>query len=246
MRGYLAAIVAAFMLCAPSTGHAKAKADISFAFPTDKPAKIVVFRPDVKVGSLGVGGVEEPNAEWTATARTNLSDALKAHQSAKSNEIIFLGDQEGEAATTIADYQALFRAVASSLVQHQFGFGKLPTKKGTFDWTLGPGAAKLGELTGGNYGLFLFTHDSYGTAGRKVAQVLMAGLFGGYMPAGIHISYAALVDFETGKLVWFNLDPGSGGDPRETDGAAKRIDQLLSTMPSRSGAVPGAGGKSAR
>ena len=112
MRGYLAAIIAALMLFAPSDGHAKAKADVSFAFPPDKPVKIVVFRPDVNVGSLGVGGVEEPNAEWTVTARTNLSDALKAHQSSKSNEIIFLGDQEGEAATTVADYQALFRAVA--------------------------------------------------------------------------------------------------------------------------------------
>lgn len=233
MWGRFVALVAAFMLVLPSAVQAKAKADATFAFPAGKPAKIIVFRPDVKVGSLGVGGVEQPNAEWTETARKNLAEALKANQAARDNEVIFLADQDGEAAVTVAEYQSLFRAVASALVDHQYGLGRLPTKKGVFEWTLGPGAAKLGEIGGGNYGLFLFTHDSYGTAGRKVAQVLMAGLFGGYMPAGVHISYAALVELETGNIVWFNVDGAAGGDPREPDGAAKRIDQLLQTLPGR-------------
>ncbi len=228
----------ALMLAVPTTVQAKVKADASFAFPKDKPVKIIVFRPDVQVGTLGVGGVEEPNAEWTATARTNLAEALKANQQGRENEVVFLADQQGENAQIVADYQALFRAVAASVVQHKFFGAKLPTKKDKFDWTLGPGASQLGQIGGGNYALFLYTHDSYGTAGRKVAQLLAAGLFGAYVPAGIHISYAALADLENGNIVWFNVDPASGGDPRETDGATKRIGQILKTLPLKEGQAP--------
>jgi hypothetical protein len=228
----------ALMLVVPSAVQAKVKADTTFTFPKDKPVKIIVFRPDVQVGSLGVGGVAEPNAEWTATARTNLAEALKANQQARDNEVVFLTDQQGESAQTVADYQALFRAVAASVVQHKFFGAKLPTKKDKFDWTLGPGAAKLGEIGGGNYALFLYTKDDYGTAGRKVAQVFAAAMFGAYVPAGVHISYAALADLENGNIVWFNVDPASGGDPRETDGATKRIGQILKTLPLKEGQAP--------
>jgi hypothetical protein len=56
------------------------------------------------------------------------------------------------------------------------------------------------------------------------------------MPAGVHTSYAALVDLKTGDLVWFNVDPGSGGDPRTDEGATKRIRQLLESFPAKEGA----------
>lgn len=230
----LAAVVLAF----PASVSAKVRLDKSFVFPKDKEIRIVVFRPDVQVGSIGIGGVEQPNADWTAAARRNLIGALEANQQARDNKIMFLADQEGENAITVGDYQALFRAVAASVVTHKFYGSKLPTKKGKFDWTLGPGAAKLGAIGGGNYALFLYTYDSYGTASRKFAQVVLASLFGSFMPAGIHISYAALVDLENGNLVWFNVDPTSGGDPREPEGATKRIRKVLTGMPSREGALP--------
>lgn len=238
MGSRLFAAFAAVLLVLPAGVAAKVRADQTFAFPKDKEIRIVVFRPDVQVGSLGIGGVEEPNADWTAAARKNLIEALQANQQARDNKLTFLADQEGDNAITVGDYQALFRAVASSVVTHKFYGAKLPTKKDKFDWTLGPGAAKLGEIGGGNYALFLYTHDSYGTAGRKIAQLMMAGLFGAYVPAGIHVSYAGLVDLESGNLVWFNIDPASGGDPREPDGAAKRITKILTGMPAREGATP--------
>lgn len=236
MRMRVLAVAAALVMAMPGAAWAKVEAVKSFRFPADRPAKIIVFRPDVEVGSMGVGGVQEPNAEWTATAREKLSAQLTAHQTASGNEVIFLPDQEGDKARLVADYQSLFRAVAGAVVEHKMGAGKLPTKKDRFDWTLGPGATQLGALAGGEYALFLYTKDAYGSAGRKVAQVLMAGLFGAYMPAGIHTSYAALVDLKTGDLVWFNVDPGSGGDPRTDEGATKRIRQLLETFPTKDGA----------
>lgn len=234
--------MAVLLACASPHATAEVKADTNFRFPADKPVKIIVFRPDVKVGSMGVGTVEEPNADWTAAARTKLVAQIDAHQKGGGNEVIFLADQDGEKAQLVADYQALFRTVAAAITQHKMAPGAgLPTKKNKFDWTLGPGATKLGEIGGGDYALFVSTHDAYGTAGRKVMQLLFAGMFGGYMPAGIHASYAALVDLKTGNIVWFNVDPSSGGDVRTDEGATKRVGQLFTQFPLREGqAAPAA------
>jgi len=51
------------------------------------------------------------------------------------------------------------------------------------------------------------------------------------LQAGVHQGYAGLVDLKTGDLVWFNLDPLSGGDPRDAEGAAKRVRELLTAFP---------------
>lgn len=233
------AFAAALLVSVAGAADAKVTQNKEFRFPADRTVKIIVFRPDVEVGSMGVGGVQEPNADWTATAREKLSAQIASWQKTNGNEALFLPEQSGDDAQLVADYQALFRAVAGAVVEHKMnGAAKLPTKKDRFDWTLGPGATRLGEIGGGDYALFVWTKDAYGSAGRKVAQVLMAGLFGAYMPAGIHTSYAALVDLKTGDLVWFNVDPGSGGDPRTDEGAVKRVGQLFTKFPTKGDATP--------
>lgn len=216
-----------------------------FAFPKDGEVKIVVFRPDVQVGSLRVGGLDEPNADWTAAARTNMQKAFETAAESREAKLEFLGDPEGENAKLLDDYRGLFQVVSNTAMMHGIFFDKLPTKqikqtdpkakkKYRMDWSLGPEAAKLREATGADYAMFVFTKDSYGDAGRKVAQLLMAGLFGSYIPAGVHIGYAGLVDLKTGDLVWLNADIMMGGDPRDAEGATKRVSQLMTGFPKRS------------
>lgn len=238
MKEAWVAALAAAGLAASGPASAKVKSDKDFRFPAGKPARILVFRPDVQVGSMGVGGMDEPNADWTAQARANLAEQLDANQRSGGNQVVFIPEQEGENARLVADYQQLFRAVAGAIAEHKLSpFAKLPTKKDRFDWTLGPGARRLGELMGGDYALFLYSHDAYGTTARKVMQVLVAGLFSAGMRAGVHQGYAALVELSTGRVVWFNLDPASGGDPRDREGAAKRVRELLTDFPG-AGASP--------
>ena len=57
------------------------------------------------------------------------------------------------------------------------------------------------------------------------------------MPAGIHVGYSGLVDLNTGDIVWFNTDLAMGGDPREPEGATKRVGQLMEGFPMRDGAA---------
>lgn len=236
---WLAALAALFLLM-PGAAAAQEKSAVKdgFALPTDRQVTVAVFRPEVRVGSMTVGGVDEPNADWTAQARQLMATALERNPTIGRARLVFPEDPEGGEATTLADYRSLFRAVANSIIQHKlFRGNRLPTKKERFDWTLGTGANQLKPLgQGADYALFFFTHDSYGTSGRKAAQVLGAVLLGAYIPPGIHLGYAGLVDLQTGDVVWLNADPSMGGDVRTAEGADKRVSQLLDGFP---GAAPG-------
>jgi hypothetical protein len=233
MKAYLLGAVLALAIAMPVAVQAKSKSDINFSFPAGKPVSIVVFRPDVQVGSLGTSGIESPNADWTAEGRKNLAAALEKDQAGYSHKVTFLQDQTGPEGQMVAEYQSLFRAVSGAIFQHKFFGPKLPTKKDKFDWTLGPEAKRLSDMTGANYALMLYTHDSYGSAGRKAMQVVALLAFGAVVQAGVHQSYASLVDLDTGQVVWFNVLLGANGDPREAEGAKKRVEQLLKTMPGR-------------
>ena len=238
-KWFSAAVMAVSLLVvAPSQALATEKAAVKegFAFP-DGPVKILVFRPDVAVGEQSTGGMNEPNAEWTEQARKELDAALQRNMSGVSNELVNMPELAGDDASVLADYQALFQAVTNAVIAHKlFPGNRLPTKKEQFDWTLGPGIGRLGEVGGGEYGLFIYTYDSYGSAGRKAAQ-LVGAMFGFGITSGVHIGYAGLVDMKSGDLVWINADVQMGGDVRDAEGADKRIKQLLEEFPKRGGAL---------
>lgn len=239
MNSLVRAVIAGLCLLAAGAGHAQERFAVKpgFAFPADRPSTVVVYRPDVHVGSLTTGGIEEPNADWTAEARGLLADALKADGRVAGARLVFAEEPEGDDADYLAQYRALFSVVAGSIMEYKlFPGGRLPTKKKVFDWTLGGGVERLGRMTGADYALFMFTRDAYGSAGRKTAQIVGL-LLGVYMPAGVHLGYAGLVDLKTGDVVWLNADPQMGGDVRTSEGAAKRVTQLLEGLPGRAPAA---------
>jgi hypothetical protein len=245
----VAAMLFALQIGFSGAAFAKTKADATFAFPKDKPIKIILFRPDMEVASLGASGVPTPNPDWTADSRKFIAEALKETAGKRNIEIAPIPELSGDDAAYAAEYQSLYRAVANSMMIHNY-VQKLPTKKlpagskakYAFDWTLGPGTKKLAELGGGNYGLFIYGYDAYATSGRKVMQIFMlvasSALGGGFFPqGGQHFSYASLVDLDTGNIVWFNFYANKKGDIRERAGAQERADTLLSTLPLREGEV---------
>jgi hypothetical protein len=248
MFRHLMALAAAGALAlsgAPAMAQEKSASKPDFHFPATGPVRILVFRPDVQVGEQSTGGMNKPDAEWTEQARTYSGQALAAEQAARSNELVLMPELEGDDAAVLADYRALFRAVTDAVIQHKlFKGNRLPTKRDQFDWTLGPGVSRLADIGGGDYGLFIYTYDSYGSAGRKAAQVVGA-LFGAVIIAGVHIGHAGLVDLRTGELVWINADLRMGGNVRDAEGATKRVKQLLEDFPTRLGAAPPAAASTA-
>ena len=135
----------------------------------------------------------------------------------------------------VAEYQELFGAVASSVIEYQFFRGnRLPTKKrkDQFEWGLGPDVRTLPGLDKADYALFITTEDHFGSTGRKVLQ-LFAAMANVGVTAGVHKGFAGLVDLRTGELVWLNADMQMGGDVRDAAGADKRVRQLLEGFPGK-------------
>lgn len=202
--------------------------------------RIVLMRPAIRVGAQSTGGMFEPNADWTSQARDNLGQALRACQAKLGNEVVSYDEGISGEGPLAAQYANLFGTVADSVIEYQFFKGnRLPTKvrRDAFDWSMGSGLTQLQSLKGADYGLFINTYDAYGSTGRKVLQVV--AMFGGIaVKSGEHIGYAGLVDLKTGELVWLNADRQMGGDVRTTEGAAKRVRQLLEGFPGRPAGTP--------
>ncbi len=246
-RSITTALAASMLACSAFTGPqalagTKTMTASGYALPKDKPVTIVLMRPDTDVGELAAGGLPLPNADWTRAARVNLAEALKANGATRKIEFKFIDEQSGDAAQLMADYTALHKSVADAIIQHKYYGSKLPTKKDKFDWTMGPGAQKIGDLSGGNYALFLYTRDNFSTAGRKGMQVAgMLGCIVGFcviVSGGQHVAYASLVELSSGNVVWFNVLRGSKGDVREKDGAKGMVNAIMASMPTRPGEAP--------
>jgi hypothetical protein len=220
-------------------------ADVEFT-PPQGDYKLLVMRPDVSVGSVTTGGLVEPRADWTETARSKLLAAIRGQQAARGGNVLIMEKRNslpGVDPEAIAELERLHYAVGSSIALHKYSGAYLPTKRGKgLDWTLGEDAIALGRRTGYDYALFLHAEDSFASTGRVALQVLgIAGCFVGFCAPNVggagQFAYASLVDLRTGEVVWFNVvSAGSQvagikmGDIRTDAGAAQMVDRLLDRM----------------
>ena len=219
-------------------------ADVQFQ-PPQGDYDLLVMRPDVTVGAVTAGGLVEPRADWTETARGQLLQALRAQQAGRGGRTMIVETRNsipGVDPQTVADLERLHAAVGNSIALHKYMGADLATKRGRgLDWTLGQEAVRLGQATGMEYALFLYAQDSVASSERVALQVLgIAGCFIGFCApqgGGGQVAYASLVDLRTGDVVWFNvLQTGSQlpgvtfGDIRTADGAAQMVERLVGRM----------------
>ena len=192
--------------------------------------QVLLMPIDVELFSLGVGGIPEPRADWTAKALGNMAQAIQARrQGARVGVVELKPDQADE----FAEQVGLHAAVAQAIALHQFGgaMWALPSKQGRLDWSFGEAMLPLRAASGGaRYGLFVWVRDSYTSPERVAAMIALAAL-GIAIPGGIQVGYASLVDLETGRVVWFNQLTRAYGDLREPGPARESIDALLSGFP---------------
>ena len=121
--------------------------------------------------------------------------------------------------------------VGRSIQAFSYGYIKLPSKRGPFDWTLGEGARALQPSDDVRYALFVTGRGSFASAGRKTASVA-AALLGVSMPLGHQAVFASLVDLRTGQVVWFNVARlGADTDIRTAEGARTLAAALMKGAP---------------
>lgn len=190
---------------------------------------IIFMQPDMELFSISAGGVPEPKADWTDAAMKHVQTALKSRAGQLGLQFKELSESEAD---ELAEVNNLHAAVARSIALHHMtgGVYALPTKEGKLDWSLGEAVLPLRAKTGSDYALFVWVRDSYASAERKAAIVVMA-LLGIGMTGGIQIGYASLVDLRTGQVLWFNQLARGMGDLREAEPAAETVNSLLKNFP---------------
>lgn len=190
---------------------------------------ILIMTPDVKYYLLTAGGLSEPHAEWTEAARKNFSTALQEYAKERNIKII-TPPIDRQLDDTEVMYQKLYSAVGTSILIHHFGMMKLPTKQGSFDWSLGQGTQAIADKYGADYALFSYYRDYQASEGR-VAFAVLAAVAGVGISTGHEAGFASLVDLRTGDIVWFNQVTIGSGELRHEDGARATIDVLFENMP---------------
>jgi len=207
---------------------------------------IAVMPPDVKVYEVSAGEVPELMDEWSETARKNVIEAVRTRLPGKGQFIIreFDPSQSEAARAEFEDAVPLFRAVAMSAAMHTYIESGAPfeTKMKQFDYSLGP-LPMIRQASGADAVLFIEGVDQISSGGRvarNVAMVLVAAAFGVVVipPAGLTAISAALVDPQTGDVLWFNQHGARGKyDLRKPDSAescvADAFEYFITTFPAK-------------
>lgn len=231
---FFALLIVLFGLVAAGCTQTKAfRATGDFERPPQT-VRVLLMPPDVELYEITAAGLMEPKADWTAAGKANVRAGLGRAMRERDAEMIdYEAPRDQVALIHPEDVQLvkLHEAVGSTILQHKYlQYYDLPTKKDTFDWTLGEGANTLRARYGADYALFVYFRDSFASAGR-VAFMIVGSLFGAYVPGGQQIGFASLVDLQTGEVVWFNVLQSESGDLRQPDLAYQATARLLNELP---------------
>ncbi|MDP3854123.1 hypothetical protein [Phenylobacterium sp.] len=227
MKKLIATIVACALLSACTTTNTR------LAVNPVKPAagaRIILIDPDIELSVLTAAGMQEPKADWTEQGRANIAGHIEAQMKARAHNYRLLDPNDAMAGRT-GQLLRLHQAVGQSIMMFNYGYVALPTKKASFDWTLGEGAQALGTAYQADYALFVFGRGSYASGGRVAVAVGMA-MLGAAVPMGSQQCFASLVDLKTGQVVWFNVAvAGPNADMRKPEGAAALVAAVLKDAP---------------
>lgn len=197
-------------------------------------ARVLLMPIDVQLFELTAGGLEEPKADWTEAAENHVYAALEYVIQLKQDTLIPYQPPpyDPEKARANDQLMKLHAVVGQSITVHTYFSGyNLPTKKDTFDWSLGDGVKHINERYDADAALFIFIRDSYASAGRKAAMVVGALMGGFYVAGGRQVGFSSLVDLRNGKILWFGRLLRETGDLRTPGPAREAVVQLLAGIP---------------
>ncbi|MBI4389574.1 MAG: hypothetical protein HY580_05285 [Nitrospinae bacterium] len=197
--------------------------------------KALVMPVDVMLFEISMGGLEEPKAAWTESARHNIEQSLdRALRDLNISTVNYAppnrdaGKKDGRRDQLLK----LLGVIGSSIYRHYYeSVNHLPAKK-EFAWSLGGATRILRDEYGADYALFIYMRDRFSSGGRVALGVVTSALFGYIPQAGQQEGLAYLVDLHSGDVVWFHfLKSGGFGDAREPAQARTAIDALLVEFP---------------
>lgn len=226
------------LLAACTTNHTRRADNLKANARIGAGKSLVILEADVELSELLAGGVEEPRMEWTQAAEKHINQAIESDLRTRSIRLVPRADlTTREDLPAIKQLELLAQTVGFSIIRFQISpTFRLPTKRDSFDWTIGPNATKLKAAYGADYAILTFVRDSYASSGRKAMAVLgiLATVATGVnvtASTGQRVGYTMLVDLSNGKVVWVNFMASGGGDLRNEQDAKKVVKQMLTGLP---------------
>jgi hypothetical protein len=229
MKKVIVSALVCLMLVSCTTTNVKSASATNLGTP-EAHSKGLLVQPDVQLSLLTAAGLQERREDWSRAGQANLASAVGEQLKSRSHPFEAL-DPAASMDGRVGQLLRLHEAVGQSILVHEYGALKLPTKKDGFDWTLGDGAQAIKDAKGADYALFVTARGSYSSAGRK-AMMVGAALLGVSVPLGSQQVFASLVDLRTGRVVWFNVAvAGPSADVRSPEGAQALATDLLKGIP---------------
>jgi hypothetical protein len=211
------------------------------ASPQEKlPRKVLLLPPDIRVHELSAGGVAEKVDEWTRSANQAATEVAREMESSGQHfNIVELPPLSADNQLLLEQYGALYELVMFSAYAAQTSpFPAWQERAGRFDYTLGPGLARLREHTQADGALFVVGTDYISTAGRKAAMAMgilfgaATGVYAGPSGAPTFLS-VGVVDLQTGNVAWFATEFQVGNrDLRKKGDVDSMVRELFAKYPS--------------
>ena len=233
--------VAIFCLCACATQSVTTIRAHPQMEEMVKPSMAISVIPlEVEVCQLTAGGISEKIDEWCSQARNNVVTAIQQELEGKPLLLIkpfheTLLSQKRKA--NLEETSALFDAVNASIINHTYGLAdhQFPEKIENFDYSLGEEVSELTE--GVDTILFLKGYELVPTAGKQAVEtgkLILGALVGVAVPMNLGgtVVSMALVNAETGTIIWYNRDGGGkNADLRDPLATRNLIKRLLKDFP---------------
>ena len=225
----LSVVLIVFVLVGCAQTQVRHKAD---HYEPQKSVSVLLMPVDIELSALTTGGVKEVRADWTATAEKFISEALRRQLAQHEDKLLeYIEPQNLEDMRKHTQIIKLHGVVGQMIMLHSMSPAMIPpTKKNSFNWSLGKEVSSLREASGADYGLFIYLRDSYSTAGRK-ALIVASAMLGVSVAGGTQMGFSTLVDLRDGSIVWFNRILKQTGDLRTEEAAYNAVEELIKGIP---------------
>lgn len=204
-----------------------------YAKTDDGKVKLLLLPSHFMVYQLGASGVTSHEIpEWSRAAEEYSAGALREYIGLAPDfaavELPALGPEE---AAALDEHLGLAELIAYNAWSNRIVGGSVwKHKQKQFDQEIGPGLRYLRERTGADVAVFAVGTDAYSTGGRIAMGVMTTLVFGVAPVAFPSIVVIAMVDLETGRVVYANLGHG-GTDLRVKERVYEYIDRSLCEYP---------------
>jgi hypothetical protein len=183
------------------------------------PRKLVLLPPEVDVFELSAGGTIEKVPEWGRQAAGHIEREIREFVDGRRDlELVPMATLSEDEKELVERHFAAYTVVATTA--HAILHNADPAwahKRNRFDYTIGPGLRFLKEKTGADAAILAVAEDLVSSGGRK-AMVVLGALLGIGLPTGRAYLVLAVVELESGDIVWLHSDFSVTQDLK--DGAA--------------------------